>query len=418
MNTLVDKDLVRERGRPSKRYMLTDEGWEVATRILEATDSNGQPRPNPPPRPDPPERLEAEQQVAEATGSRAAARSPSIEIQEQPPQIVKHESSYADVIANGDSVPDDSALPNFRPIRLKPGTFTIQLVLDNREKISRSNADYMRDELAKKGVKPIVRTLEIGDALWVAKCADANFLSRVGAEGDEVMLDWLVERKRLDDLIGSIKDGRFREQKFRQKRAGVKNPIYVVEEISLDKTFFNQYQEAVQTAIATTQVVDGCFLKKTQNADDTIRYLARMTMMLKKQYESRDLLVIPTEKLTTQNYLPLLEHLRKKDPMAGHHVTYPAFASMASKSETMTLRDVFLKMLMCTRQVTGEKAIEIQKRWKTPHEFVKAFEACGSGEEGKKRKRELVSSQMGNLVGRKKIAKALSQKIAEVWADV
>jgi crossover junction endonuclease MUS81 len=83
----------------------------------------------------------------------------------------------------------------------------------------------------------------------------------------------------------------------------------------------------------------------------------------------------------------------------------------------MTLRDVFLKMLMTTKGVTGERALEIQRRWKTPYQFVKAFEDCGTGAEGRKRKHELVSGQMGGLFGRKKIQKALSQKIAEVWGD-
>lgn len=39
MKTLIQKDLVYEQGRPLKRYFLTDEGWEVAKRIMEtATD--------------------------------------------------------------------------------------------------------------------------------------------------------------------------------------------------------------------------------------------------------------------------------------------------------------------------------------------------------------------------------------------
>lgn len=149
--------------------------------------------------------------------------------------------------------------------------------------------------------------------------------------------------------------------------------------------------------------------------DDTIRYLARMTALLKKQYESRPLKVIPTKHITAQNYLPLLKHLRGKESMSNYYITYPAFASLASKSDMMTLRDVYLKMLMCTRGVTGEKALLIQKLWKTPHEFVKAFEQCGPGETGLKKKRELVASRMSENVGTKKIAKILSQKIAEIW---
>lgn len=293
----------------------------------------------------------------------------------------------------------------------------MHLVLDVREVRAKTDRDYMQQELTKKGVTPIMRALELGDALWVAKCHDANFLSRTGAEGDEIVLDWIVERKRLDDLVYSIKDGRFHEQKFRLKRSGVKNVIYIVEEISMDAMSFQKYEEAVQSAIASTQVVNGYFLKKTQKMDDTIRYLTRMTMLLKKQYEGQSLFVIPTEVLTARNYLPLMEHLREKQPTVGHYISYPAFASMASKSDMMTLRDVYLKMLMCTKQVTGEKAIEIQKRWKTPYDFVKAYERCGAGEEGRRKRQDLVFAHMGNLVGRRKVARTLSHKIAEIWGS-
>src|SRR5271154_1819601 len=40
MKTLIGKDLVDEHGRPLRRYMLTDEGWEVAKRIQGARDSS------------------------------------------------------------------------------------------------------------------------------------------------------------------------------------------------------------------------------------------------------------------------------------------------------------------------------------------------------------------------------------------
>ncbi|KAI0009763.1 crossover junction endonuclease MUS81 [Xylariaceae sp. FL0662B] len=412
MKTLIDKDLVHEKGRPTRRYVLMDEGWEVARRIQQATNPT-QPIQNPLRRQSPLQRQDPEPQAPEDSSSRPVYRSPSLEIESKP--VV--ESEYANVVADGDSSAQSSALPNFRPIRLAPGSFSVHLVLDVREIRAKTDRDYMQDELAKKGVKPIMRSLELGDALWVAKCHDPNFLSRLGAEGDEVVLDWVVERKRLDDLIGSIKDGRFHEQKFRLGRSGIKNVVYIVEGISMDAQVYSNHEEAVQSAIASTQVVNGYFLKKTQKMDDTIRYLTRMTMLLKKQYESKSLLVIPTEVLTARNYRPLLEHLRQKEPSTIHYISYPAFASLASKSDMMTLRDLYLKMLMCTRQVTGEKAIEIQKRWKTPYDFVKAFEACGSGEDGRKRKREMVSGQMVNLVGRKKITNPLSHKIAEVWAD-
>ncbi|KAF4929973.1 Crossover junction endonuclease MUS81 [Colletotrichum viniferum] len=408
MKTLIDKDLVCEKGRPQRRYSLTDDGWDVARRIKKTTEGEqaddiaaGPSTRTESVRPDP---------VFNQIGREASA---SVEPIEQP----KPSSQYEGVVSNGPGVADNASLPKFTPIRLLPGSFTVHLALDNREVRALKDRDYMQEELTKKGVKPLVRALEIGDAQWIAKCHDPAALSRHGAEGDEIVLDWIVERKRLDDLVGSVKDGRFHEQKFRLRKSGVKNVIYIIEEISMDSSYFQKVEEMIQSSIASTQVVNGYFLKKTQKMDDTIRYLTRMTFMLKKMYERKPLLVIPTTVLTAQNYLPLLQHLREKEPSTGYYITYPAFASLASKSDMMTLRDIYLKMLMTTRGITGEKALEIQKRWKTPHDLIKAFEECGSGEQGTKRKREMVISGLPNLVGRKKIPKAVSQRLAEVWGD-
>ncbi|TPX07002.1 uncharacterized protein E0L32_011070 [Thyridium curvatum] len=406
MKTLVQKELVYERGRPLKRYALTDEGWDVAGRIRQITEARD------------PQSLPAHSASRSVAAAPAptAVRAESLALEFEPPPP-SQQNIYEDVVANEGHIASDGSLPSFAPIRLPPGSFTVHLVLDVREVRAKTDRDYMQEELAKKGVKPIMRSLELGDVLWVAKCNDPGLLARSGAEGDEVVLDWIAERKRLDDLIGSIKDGRFHEQKFRLRRSGVRNVIYLIEEIHMDSNQYLKYEEAVQSAIASTQVVNGFFIKRTQKMDDTIRYLARMTSLLKKQYESKPLHVIPTKVISAQNYLPLLNHLRDKEPTTSYHVSYPAFASLVSKTDMMTLRDLYLKMLMCTKGVTGEKALEIQKRWKTPYDFVKAFEACGSDELGRKRKRELVSNKMNHLIGRKKVAKALSQKIAEVWGD-
>lgn len=408
MKTLLQKELVYERGRPLRRYSLTDEGWDVAKRIMETPQ------------------WQAENQDADRAVSISASQS-HVQIRSEsggnppPPEPVRGHpttSPYQDIIADGPLPQTDGSLPTFTPITLPPGSFSVHLVLDVREVRAKTDRDYMQEELAKQGVKPIMRSLELGDAQWVAKCHDSTLLSSKGSEGDEIVLDWIVERKRLDDLIGSIKDGRFHEQKFRLKRSGIQKVIYIIEDIAIDPALYQRYEEAVQSAIASTQVFNNYFVKRTTKMDETIKYLSRMTLMLKRTYERKQLKVIPTKVLTAQNYLPLLDHLKAQDESSSYHISYPAFASLASKSEMMTLRDVFLKMLMATRGITGERALEIQKRWKTPYDFVKAFEACGSGEPGKKRKIELVSGQMSQLIGRKKVTRALSQKIAEIWGDV
>ncbi|KEY68485.1 hypothetical protein S7711_01257 [Stachybotrys chartarum IBT 7711] len=407
MKTLLQKELVYERGRPLRKYSLTDEGWEVAKRIKNTCE------------------WQTEDKENRSSGSKSGGRLPDIpsSVHRQQSSVVEVEpqeaprSALPSLIPEGSSIADASSLPAFAPIRLPPGSFSVHLLLDVREVRAKTDRDYMQEELTKQGVKPIMRSLELGDAQWIAKPHDPGLLARHGSEGDEIVLDWIVERKRLDDLVGSIKDGRFHEQKFRLKRSGVKKVIYIIEDIAMDPASFQRYEESVQSAIASTQVFNRYFVKRTSKMDETIKYLARMTTMLRRTYEKRQLNVIPTTVLTAQNYIPLLEHLAQEDAGQSYYISYSAFASMASKSDMMTLRDVYLKMLMATKGITGERAIEIQKRWKTPCELVKAFEACGSGEAGQKRKQELVFNGMGHLFGRKKIAKPLSQRIAEVWGD-
>ncbi len=102
-------------------------------------------------------------------------------------------------------------------------------------------------------------------------------------------------------------------------------------------------------------------------------------------------------------------------PSTAYYISSAAFSSLASKTDILSLGDLFLKMLMCTRGVTGDKAIEIQRVWRTPAAFIEAFECCGTGEEGKKKRNRLVMDRLGHLMGRKKVGKQLSVKIAEIW---
>ena len=79
----------------------------------------------------------------------------------------------------------------------------------------------------------------------------------------------------------------------------------------------------------------------------------------------------------------------------------------------MTLRDVFLKMLMCTRGISGDKALAIQKHWGTPRAFMEAFEGCTT----QKEREAMIETRLGGMVGRAKIKGVLGAKVAGVWGD-
>lgn len=62
--------------------------------------------------------------------------------------------------------------------------------------------------------------MEIGDAFWIAKPKRG---------GPAYSLDTIIERKRVDDLVASIKDQRYERQKYYLARCGIKRTMYVLE---------------------------------------------------------------------------------------------------------------------------------------------------------------------------------------------
>lgn len=67
----------------------------------------------------------------------------------------------------------------------------------------KTNIDKVTSELSSLNVIFEMRRLSVGDFAWI--CRDKT--------GKELMLPYILERKRLDDLSGSITDDRFHEQK-------------------------------------------------------------------------------------------------------------------------------------------------------------------------------------------------------------
>ncbi|EXJ87827.1 hypothetical protein A1O1_04754 [Capronia coronata CBS 617.96] len=437
MQTLENKELVCTKGHPTKKYYLSDEGWEVAVRMKATIEG----RPLQPPSPKgkkraaPRERSPSRDVSLEPATSRPASIRQPQASQRTASESLRIVDLLSDDEQNGRGSEPELLDPVSRRSRtevqpvsahvssedtifLPSGSFEVKMVLDMREVRTTTDRDYISAELKKLGVVPVIRSLPLGDVLWVAH-VNSGYVETLKAanvgddeEGNvEIVLEHILERKRLDDLIGSIKDGRFHEQKFRLHKSGIKNVTYLVEEYSLSAERSDKYGEALESAIASMQVVNTFFVKQTSKLDDTIRYLARMTNTLKSLYEKQDIHVIPSRKFEDEAVALTLDRLRRTAPGKTYGMTFSAFGAMCDKSESMTLRDVYLKMLMCTRGVTGDKAIEIQKIWPTPRALAEAFEARQNGPE----KDNMISDRLGNTIPRKKVAKALSAKIAEIW---
>jgi ERCC4-type nuclease len=253
---------------------------------------------------------------------------------------------------------DDTVTPSFPsiiPNTFVPGTFDIRLVVDSREA-------HVIAGLRERGIEVDVRKLELGDMLWVAQRKDSD---------DELVLDCIVERKRMDDLVDSIKDDRFREQKARLSRSGISRVIYIFEEYNVGQ--FNQ--KSIQTAISTTQTIDGFLAKRTLSTNHTVDVLVQLHGLMDAIYNNQTLYGIPDEHIHRATFLELKAHLT-----APHLVSYKAFSDLNSKSKNVTLGELFVKMLMTTQGISYKRASEIASFYRTPHRLISAYRALESEE--------------------------------------
>lgn len=121
-----------------------------------------------------------------------------------------------------------------------------------------------------------VRRLSVGDFLWI--CRDTRDASV------ELVLPHIVERKRMDDLASSIKDGRFHEQKFRLSDCGLANKIYLIESRGSNAHVGLPLQNLLQAA-TNTQVHSKFSIKFTDSINDSMFYLSVMTNSLIKMFK-------------------------------------------------------------------------------------------------------------------------------------
>lgn len=141
---------------------------------------------------------------------------------------------------------------------------------------SKRSLDGTIKALNDKKIDYEVRRLSVGDFMWI--CRDQSNKS------NELVLPYIVERKRMDDLASSIKDGRFHEQKFRLTECGLANKIYLIENHGNNSHVGLPLQSLLQAA-TNTQIQSKFSIKFTDSVNDSIFYLSVVTTLLIKMYK-------------------------------------------------------------------------------------------------------------------------------------
>lgn len=271
------------------------------------------------------------------------------------------------------------------------GCFHIVLCVDNCETFSGQgkNKQMFLSELQKSGVSFDVRKLHVGDFLWIAQ--------ESSGERRELVLDYIVERKRMDDFAKSIKDGRFREQKFRMKACGLRSPIYLVEKCRASN-YLGLPEATLEQAIVNTQIIDGFLIKRTCSVKESATYLSIMTKMIESKFQNQTLMSASKESLKKKNY------------PSNTCMTFKEFNSTSIKNKSLSVREMFAKHLLQFHGLSVERAAAIVDKFETPAKFLHSYDTCLTEEE----KEKMVASIKFGMHN-KNIGPALSRSLYQFY---
>ncbi|WRT67289.1 uncharacterized protein IL334_004256 [Kwoniella shivajii] len=339
----------------------------------------------------------------------------------QAPRLSSHVPSPVPHIHLDEPAPSISTTTtstNFQPsnaITYPPGTYEIVLIVDTREVESRSSRDKITETLLSKGIKVETRALRLGDMCWIAR----RIVGDLGGEEDECVLDYVVERKRLDDLCSSIRDGRYNEQCFRLSNSCINHIYYIVEDWQVaERMEYHGLQ--IMTAKSQIQIHNRFFLKETHKLTETIDFLCTMTKVIQDLHSDKTIQIIPTKYLSRSTYKPLQSHLKQTYSEIDFLISFQSYQELNDKSASQTLKEKFARMLLCVKGMSPERVSSILNLWETPFALYQSLKNRGSQGDlevevsGKKRKRskEMFFADIIQGEGRRKIGDALSK---ELW---
>ncbi|XP_065370990.1 crossover junction endonuclease MUS81-like [Calliphora vicina] len=269
-----------------------------------------------------------------------------------------------------------------KQVTMSPGTFRILLLVDVQETSgkNKNTLDQTRGYLESLSVEYEVRRLTVGDFLWIARDRDGN----------ELVLPHIVERKRMDDLASSIRDGRFHEQKHRLKQSGIQHIIYLIEDYG-DNEHVGLPLDSLKQALSNTLIHNNFAIEHTENHRRSMMYLQGLTQMFIRLYKDKVLLSCDKEDIQTsqpnQRMLGLLK--------------FKALYEDSARNAQLTIREVFVQQLLQLHSLSLEKSLAIVTAFPTPRCLMDAFDNCESVNEARNLLTDIRCGQLERPIGEK-----------------
>lgn len=299
----------------------------------------------------------------------------------------KHENISKKVMKTISSTSSSSSAESEDFYILEPGNFDIILYVDTAETVGNNSKDPFLVELQKiLGPNQFeVKKLNVGDYIWICRCRSTQ---------KELVLPYIFERKRMDDFAKSIKDGRYKEQKFRLKRSGIENIYYLIENYHSHGLPITTLQQAT----FNTAIQDGFKIKMTNNLKQTARLLNQFFKILTSTFHSKTLLRCSKDNLPPVNLNDDLVSL----------ISFKEFNQSSLKNKPMKVTDLFIKMLVQLHGVSVDKALAIVEQFPTPSLLKKTYDEC---EDEILKETLLADIRCGN----RKLGLALSRTLSQLF---
>ncbi|CAN6444141.1 unnamed protein product [Victoria cruziana] len=265
---------------------------------------------------------------------------------------------------------DILAMPPGMPGQNFEDVYDVILVLDDREQFGHN----MNGSRSRKVVESIssqfkllveVRRLPVGDGIWIARHRN---------DQQEYVLDFIVERKKVDDLRQSIRDNRYKDQKLRLLRCGLQKLIYLVE----GDPNSSEAAESIKTACFTTEILEGFDVHRTSGLLDTVKKYGYLTQSIASYYKLK---------------FPGARNCRACP-------TYDNFVRRCGDLEKLTITDVFAIQLMQVPQVTEDTALAVVDMYPTLLSLARAYSLLGNDVRAQEEMLTLKSKVIGKVASK------------------
>lgn len=299
-------------------------------------------------------------------------------------------------------------LPPMPPGACFTDMYDLILLLDGREQYSMTTVAWSASNrvealerhisfLNGAGLKAEQRILPVGDAIWIAR-------SRKSPQ-QEWVLDFILERKALNDLVSSIQQGRYDSQCYLLKRCGLSRLLYLIEG-EVDKLPKPMDQKIVKTTCAQIDMSRDFKLLCTKNHQDTFRTYQKLTIAI-EEYLNRIKKMADTASSTCMMFDEWKQHMQNVNQGAT------------------TLHDIWGLMLLQVPGLGAESVTCVLDHYPAPFLLWRAYN--DAGHEAKARGRdpkaaaekmlaELKSKSHGRLLGTEKSKNLFHYLFEKDWA--